>query len=55
MAAPEARKSVMCPKCGAPMRRERDGVREPPMPHVFWFCTNVDCEDGKRNQIYSGG
>ena len=37
------------------MRREFDGVRNPPMPGVFWFCTNADCEDGKRNRLYSGG
>jgi hypothetical protein len=37
------------------MRREYDGVRNPPMPQVFWFCINADCEDGVRNRIYSGG
>jgi RNase P subunit RPR2 len=55
MTAPEAPKRAICPKCAEPMRSERDGVREPPMPHVFWLCVNVDCEDGKRNRIYSGG
>ena len=37
------------------MRRERDGVRAPPKPQVFWFCVNAQCEEGKQNQIYSGG
>jgi hypothetical protein len=37
------------------MRREFDGVRNPPAPGVFWFCTNLDCEDGKRNPLFSGG
>ena len=37
------------------MRREHDGVRMPPMPKVFWFCTNVECADGKQNRLYSGG
>jgi hypothetical protein len=37
------------------MRREFDGVRNPPMPGVFWFCTNTECEDGGRNRLYSGG
>ena len=46
---------VACSRCGAPMRREFDGVRTPPMPGVFWFCINSECEDGKRNKIYSGG
>ena len=47
--------SLPCPRCGASMRREYDGVRNPPMPQVFWFCFNADCEDGVRNRIYSGG
>ena len=55
MTAPEAPKPANCPVCGEPMRREVDGVRVPPMPHTFWFCTNRDCDDGKRNRIYSGG
>lgn len=46
---------VNCPACGEPMRREFDSVRKPPLPGVFWFCTNLDCQDGKRNKIYSGG
>ena len=29
--------------------------RNPPAPGVFWFCTNLDCEDGKRNPLFSGG
>ena len=37
------------------MRREFDGVRNPPEPGVFWFCTNLECEDGKRNPLFSGG
>ncbi len=45
----------VCPKCGQDMRREHDGVRVPPMPKVFWFCTNVDCDDGRNNRLYSGG
>ena len=44
-----------CPKCGLSMRREHDGVRVPPMPKVFWFCTNSDCKDGRNNRLYSGG
>ena len=41
-----------CPVCGEPMRREFDGVRNPPMPHVFWFCINPKCDDGNRNKIF---
>jgi len=37
------------------MRREFDGVRVPPMPGIFWFCTNAACEEGKGNKLYSGG
>lgn len=58
MTTPNARENVekpLCPICGTPLRREFDGVRNPPMPGVFWFCTNGDCEDGRRNKIYSGG
>ena len=58
MATPDESDSVetpSCPICGQSMRREIDGVRNPPMPGVFWFCTNVDCEDGKKNPLYSGG
>ena len=58
MTTPVVREKVeelACPTCGKPMRREFDGVRNPPMPGVFWFCTNFECEDGKRNKIYSGG
>ena len=46
---------VVCPTCTQSMRREFDGVRNPPMPAIFWFCTNTVCEDGKRNRIHSGG
>ncbi|MCH8205840.1 MAG: hypothetical protein IH956_02425 [Chloroflexi bacterium] len=46
---------LRCPTCGEEMRREFDGVRNPPMPTVFWFCVNAECEDGKRNRLYSGG
>ena len=46
---------LSCPACGKPMRREFDGVRNPPMPGVFWFCVNPECEDGRRNRLYSGG
>ena len=46
---------VPCPTCGQPMRREFDGMRTPPMPKVFWFCINVDCEDGKENRTFHGG
>ena len=52
---PEDRAMAICPKCGSEMRRELNGVRLPPMPGAFWFCTNLDCEDGKRNRVYSGG
>ena len=55
MSVSESRDQANCPTCGEPMRRERDGVRSPPMPQVFWFCINARCEDGKQNQIYSGG
>ena len=58
MTTPVVREDVektKCPVCGQPMRRESDGVRNPPMPGTFWFCTNIDCEDGKRNRVYSGG
>lgn len=47
--------NVRCPTCGEAMRREFDGVRTPPMPGIFWFCINPNCDDGKRNKIYSGG
>ena len=46
---------VNCPTCGEPMRREFDGIRNPPLPGIFWFCTNLDCQDGKGNRTYSGG
>ena len=46
---------VPCPVCKQNMRREFDGVRQPPMPSVFWFCTNAQCDDGKRNHLYQGG
>ncbi len=46
---------VRCPVCGESMRREFDGVRNPPMPGIFWFCTNPECDDGKKNRLYSGG
>ena len=58
MTTPVVREDVekaTCPTCGEPMRREFDWVRNPPMPGVFWFCTNADCADGKGNRIYSGG
>ena len=55
MTRPIERNPAMCPNCKEPMRRELDGVRAPPMPKLFWFCTNRDCEDGKRNRVYSGG
>ncbi len=37
------------------MRKEYDGVRQPPMPSVFWFCVNPDRPDGKQNRVYHGG
>ena len=55
MMAREPTEKTPCPTCGEPMRREMDGVRAPPLPGVFWFCTNRDCEDGRKNRIYSGG
>ncbi len=55
MAASDVQGKAACPKCGQPMRREVDGVRRPPMPHIFWFCRNLDCEDGSRNKVYNGG
>ena len=55
MTTSEAPTPVSCPRCGKPMRRELDGVREPPMPKIFWFCANRSCEEGKQNKIYSGG
>jgi len=48
-------KQATCPTCGEPMRREKDGVRLPPMPGIFWFCRNRECPDGTRNRVYSGG
>ena len=47
--------AVVCPVCGEAMRREVNGFRSPPMPGAFWFCTSVDCDDGRQNRIYSGG
>ena len=58
MTEPVAREQVeaaVCPICESPMRREFDGVRNPPLPGIFWFCTNLECEDGRRNRLYSGG
>ena len=58
MTVPVVRQNVTkiaCPTCQKRMRREFDGVRNPPMPGVFWFCTNQECEDGKRNRVFSGG
>ena len=55
MAATNAKNGADCPACGATMRREIDGVRRPPMPQVFWFCTNSNCEDGNKNKLYRGG
>ncbi len=46
---------AVCPICGKSMRREVDGVRVPPMPTVFWFCTNVDCPEGAKNKLFRGG
>ena len=37
------------------MRKEYDGVRQPPMPSAFWFCTNKTCADGVRNRLFQGG
>ncbi len=44
-----------CPVCGEAMRKEYDGVRQPPMPSAFWFCTNKTCADGVRNRLFQGG
>ena len=44
-----------CPSCGHPMRKERNGVRVPPTPGVFWFCADLDCEDGLQNRVFHGG
>ncbi len=55
MMNPEIPTPATCPVCSQPMRREKDGVREPPMPNVFWFCRNRDCRDGKRNKVFNGG
>ena len=58
MTTPVVREDVAqatCPTCGRAMRREINGIRTPPMPGLFWFCTNLDCKDGKQNHIYSGG
>jgi len=58
MTTPVVREQVNapeCPSCGHPMRRESNGVRTPPMPAVFWFCTDKNCGAGMRNRIYSGG
>ena len=55
MAVSDTREMPQCPKCQQPMRREIDGARQPPMPQVFWFCMNQDCEEGGKNRVYSGG
>ena len=58
MTEPVARERVdtpACPSCDSPMRREFDGVRNPPLPGVFWFCTDLECDDGRRNKLYHGG
>jgi hypothetical protein len=58
MTTPVVREDVektICPTCGNPMRREYDGVRTPPMPQIFWFCTSSECDDGKKNKLFSGG
>ena len=55
MATVGSDKGASCPTCGETMRREIDGTRVPPMPHVFWFCTNSECADGQRNRLYRGG
>ena len=55
MATEDTPKHGTCPTCGQAMRREIDGVRVPPMPQVFWFCTNPNCKDGERNALFRGG
>ena len=55
MTTPNTPRPSICPACGEPMRRELDGMRVPPMPQVFWFCTNAHCEDGRRNKLFRGG
>ena len=55
MASTEGGQQPVCPICGQPMRRELDGARVPPMPHVFWFCTNSNCADGEKNKLFRGG
>ena len=55
MTTPNKRDHAMCPACGEAMRRELDGLRVPPMPQVFWFCTNSDCKDGENNKLFRGG
>ena len=50
-----AEAAALCPACGSPMRKEYDGVRQPPMPRVFWFCTNARCPEGKDNLLFQGG
>ena len=55
MTTSEGAQVPTCPTCGQGMRRELDGVRVPPMPRVFWFCVNGDCQEGRQNQVYRGG
>ena len=55
MASESTTPPASCPTCGQPMRRELDGMRVPPMPQVFWFCTNSSCADGNRNRLFRGG
>ncbi len=55
MTTPERPERAACPACGEGMRRELDGLRVPPMPQVFWFCTNSSCPDGSRNKLFRGG
>ena len=55
MSSESAQGPSVCPTCKQPMRREMDGVRTPPMPTIFWFCTNKECKDGERNKLFRGG
>ena len=55
MSTERAQASSVCPTCRQPKRIEMDGVRTPPMPTIFWFCTNKECIDGERNKLFRGG
>jgi hypothetical protein len=44
-----------CPKCKRPLKRQTSIIMTPPCPRILWYCSNVDCQDGKANIVYYGG